>query len=152
MRVVMYLRAAVDSGGAIDAQRAVLSRHLADRGWRAAGEYTDVGDGCAAARRPGLAMLLDRIRTPGDVDAVAVTGLDRLSRDPAELLDLHRGLASAGVTLVSAAQPDVEEALGVLSVVTGYTSWADSRWTQRPRHLPVAGHHRPRHRELGESR
>jgi DNA invertase Pin-like site-specific DNA recombinase len=141
----MYLRVAVDDGRALDAQRAMLSRHLAARGWRADWVYVDVGDGGSAAERPALQRLLERVAVQG-VDAVAVTDLDRLTRHAAWMLALSRDLVAAGVALYSAAQPDVDQAPRIVAALTSAPTPA-AGWAGRQRRLPVAGR-----REWSESR
>ena len=88
MDAVIYLRvstkeqASNDEAGegySIPAQREARLRHIAERAWNLAGEFTDAGESARTADRPMLKALLRRV-AEGGIGAVVVHKIDRLAR------------------------------------------------------------------------
>lgn len=82
-----------------------------------------ISGGIPARARPRLAGLLSVLR-PGDV--LAALAVDRLGRDPADVLALARDLTSQGVRLrllgmgIETGTPTGDLVLGVLAIVAGW--------------------------------
>ena len=83
-----------EPAGQLEALRGYASR----RGCRVV-EFTDHGVSGAKGNRPGLDALMESVRRR-DVDAVAITKLDRLARSVRQLCDLAAELDALGVALV----------------------------------------------------
>jgi DNA invertase Pin-like site-specific DNA recombinase len=109
--LVSYLRVSTReqgrSGLGIDAQRAAIARFAAAEGYKIEREFVEVetGKGADAIERPQLAAALAEARCHGKKCAVAVSKLDRLSRD----VHFISGLMAHRVPfVVSELGPDVE--------------------------------------------
>lgn len=125
-RCVIYTRVATNEqrpdGTPLDAQRESLTRWAAAAGVPVAACFEEVASGAAGARRVELERLLAAVR-PGDV--VAVSQLDRLTRDPDVAARTVRRILRAGARCVSVAEgefdgsPAAEIRLSLLARVTG---------------------------------
>jgi site-specific DNA recombinase len=122
MDAVIYLRvstkeqAAKDEAGegySIPAQRDACLRHLAERGWNLAGEFTDAGESARTADRPMLKSMLRRV-AQGEIGAVVVHKIDRLARSMEDHVAIRAALRHAGVQLVSVTENIEETASGRL--------------------------------------
>ena len=122
MDAVIYLRvstkeqAAKDESGegySIPAQREACLRHIADRGWNLAGEFTDAGESARTADRPMLKGLLRRVADGGN-GAVVVHKIDRLARSMEDHVAIRAAFRRAGVQLVSVTENIEETASGRL--------------------------------------
>jgi site-specific DNA recombinase len=122
MDAVIYLRvstkeqAAKDETGegySIPAQPEACLRHIAERGWNLAGEFTDAGESARTADRPMLKAMLRRV-ADGDVGAVVVHKIDRLARSMEDHVAIRAALRHAGVQLVSVTENIEETASGRL--------------------------------------
>jgi site-specific DNA recombinase len=122
MDAVIYLRvstkeqAAKDETGegySIPAQREACLRHIAERGWNLAGEFTDAGESARTADRPMLKELLRRV-AEGGVGAVVVHKIDRLARSMEDHVAIRAAFRRAGVQLVSVTENIEETASGRL--------------------------------------
>ncbi len=122
MDAVIYLRvstkeqAAKDETGegySIPAQREACIRHIAERGWNLAGEFTDAGESARTADRPMLKALLHRV-AEGGIGAVVVHKIDRLARSMEDHVAIRAALRHAGVQLVSVTENIEETASGRL--------------------------------------
>jgi len=122
MDAVIYLRvstkeqAAKDEtseGYSIPAQREACLRHIAERGWNLAGEFTDAGESARTADRPMLMALLRRV-AEGGIGAVVVHKIDRLARSMDDHVAIRAALRHAGVQLVSVTENIEETASGRL--------------------------------------
>jgi len=122
MDAVIYLRvstkeqAAKDETGegySILAQREACLRHIAERGWNLAGEFTDAGESARTADRPMLKAVLHRVAA-GGIGAVVVHKIDRLARSMEDHVAIRSALRHAGVQLVSVTENIEETASGRL--------------------------------------
>jgi site-specific DNA recombinase len=122
MYAVIYLRvstkeqAAKDEsaeGYSIPAQREACLRHIAERGWNLAGEFTDAGESARTADRPMLKALLHRV-ADGGIGAVVVHKIDRLARSMEDHVAIRAALRRGGVQLVSVTENIEETASGRL--------------------------------------
>jgi site-specific DNA recombinase len=122
MNALIYLRvstkeqAAKDETGegySIPAQREACLRHLAERGWNLAGEFTDAGESARTADRPMLKALLRQV-AGGGIGAVVVHKIDRLSRSMEDHVAIRAALRHAGVQLISVTENIEETASGRL--------------------------------------
>jgi len=122
MDAVIYLRvstkeqAAKDETGegySIPAQREACVRHIIDRGWNLAGEFTDAGESARTADRPMLRALLRRV-AEGEIGAVVVHKIDRLARSMDDHVAIRAALRRGGVQLVSVTENIEETASGRL--------------------------------------
>jgi site-specific DNA recombinase len=122
MDAVIYLRvstkeqAAKDEtseGYSIPAQREACLRHIAERGWNMAGEFTDAGESARTADRPMLKDMLRRL-AEGGIGAVVVHKIDRLARSMEDHVAIRAALRHAGVQLVSVTENIEETASGRL--------------------------------------
>src|SRR6266511_1829041 len=122
MDAVIYLRvstkeqAVKDETGAgysIPAQREACLRHIAERGWNVAGEFTDAGESARTADRPMLKAMLRRV-AEGGIGAVVLHKIDRLARSMEDHVAIRAALRHAGVQLVSVTENIEETASGRL--------------------------------------
>jgi site-specific DNA recombinase len=122
MEAVIYLRvstkeqAAKDEsaeGYSIPAQREACLRHIVERGWNLAGEFTDAGESARTADRPMLKALLRRV-ADGGTGAVVVHKIDRLARSMEDHVAIRAALRRSGVQLVSVTENIEETASGRL--------------------------------------
>jgi site-specific DNA recombinase len=122
MDAVIYLRvstkeqASNDEAGegySIPAQREACLRHIAERGWDLAEEFTDAGESARTADRPMLKAMLRRV-AEGGVGAVVVHKIDRLARSMEDHVAIRAALRHAGVQLVSVTENIEETASGRL--------------------------------------
>jgi site-specific DNA recombinase len=122
MEAVIYLRVSTKEqvardeageGYSIPAQREACLRHIAERGWNVAGEFTDAGESARTADRPMLKSLLRRV-ADGGIGAVVVHKIDRLARSMEDHVAIRAALRRAGVQLVSVTENIEETASGRL--------------------------------------
>jgi site-specific DNA recombinase len=123
LRCVIYLRVSTreqaehgqgEEGYSIPAQREACVRHLRDQGWDLVDEYVDRGESARTVDRPELKAMLGRIAEDGDVDAVVVHKIDRLSRNMEDHVAIRALLRRRGVVLVSVTENLEETASGRL--------------------------------------
>jgi DNA invertase Pin-like site-specific DNA recombinase len=107
MKAAIYARSidSSETGG----QVRLLRRIVRERGWQVSGVYSDSGK--PSERRPDLDRLV-RAVADGNVDAVIVTGLDRLAKGARHLVLLLANLVSKGVEVV-AVEDEIDTAEGV---------------------------------------
>lgn len=94
--------------GALDGQEAHCQAYAAAKGYRVdkIHVYRDLASGAARSERLGLAQLQEGIRR-GEFQLIVVTGLDRLSCDPGQLMGLLREATDHGLSVeVANAGPD----------------------------------------------
>jgi DNA invertase Pin-like site-specific DNA recombinase len=125
-RCVIYTRVATSEqrpdGTSLDAQRESLTRWAAAAGVPVVACVEEVASGAAGARRVELERLLGAV-CPGDV--VAVSQLDRLTRDPRAATRTVRRILRVGARCVSVAEgefdgsPAAEHRLSMLASVAG---------------------------------
>lgn len=89
----------VDHGSSLQTQREQCEAVIKARGWQRSGEYVDEGISGAKEDRPRWQALLAACRS-GEVQAVVVASLDRMSRNAAHAITITTELERLGVTLV----------------------------------------------------
>lgn len=124
-KAAIYLRvsttAQVEESGSLDSQEAASRALCQARGWTVAEVFSDPGQSGGHLDRPGLTALRSAVRE-GEVSAVVVYSLDRLSRSQKETLILLDEFAEGGAGLAAASQtfdtvsPTGRAMLGMLSV------------------------------------
>jgi DNA invertase Pin-like site-specific DNA recombinase len=100
-------------GFSIPAQRDACQRKAASLGYQVVEEFVDRGESAKTANRPGLRALLARIEH-GDINAVIVHKIDRLSRSRADDVQIAMQIRATGAQLVSATENIDETASGQL--------------------------------------
>ena len=142
-RVLGYARASVveqqitimDQQQKLAAYCVATSRILADI-------ITDSGESAGSLKRPGVQELIKQIRS-GDVSAVIVTKLDRLTRSVADLQELLKLFARHNVALISIGESlDSGSATGrmVLNLMMSVFSWERESAVERT--VAALGHQR----------
>lgn len=103
MKAAIYGRVStvgqVERGSSLSTQREKCRREIESRGWTLAGEYVDEGISGAKDDRPRWQAMLAACRT-GEVQAVVVTSLDRMSRNASDAIRVTDELDRLGVALV----------------------------------------------------
>jgi site-specific DNA recombinase len=111
MRVALYARYSDDnqSPKSIPDQFRICREHAAREQWEVVGTYEDEAiSGDSVILRPGVqALVRDAQRSKFDV--VLAEGLDRISRDQADVATLFKHLRFAGVAIVTLAEGKVTE-------------------------------------------
>jgi DNA invertase Pin-like site-specific DNA recombinase len=101
-----------------------------------------------AANRPGLSALL-RMAKSEDIDCVAITGYERLARDPAEVFSIVNQFQKLGVEIVSLHSDPAMDLLEILlvrvqSLMRQKTSERKRRaWQKKCLQLPKSKMHLP---------
>ena len=104
VRYALYARTAAGGDTAADAQVTALRAAVARRGGATVAVERDVNVSGAGRPGPGLTALLDAAAT-GQVDAIVVAGLDRISRSARTLGEVLGAIRRAGVWVLV---PEVE--------------------------------------------
>ncbi len=116
MSVILYARVSTSKQGekdlSIPAQLRTLRRLCSERGWVAAGTFTDVASGTSFRGRTGLLSGLDVACRSRDVNIFFVHRLDRLARDMFTYLTIKERLRRHGVRIVSAVENCEETPVG----------------------------------------
>jgi len=98
MRLVGYVRTSSgerDGGG----QEFSIYQWVGRNGHRIVEIFRDIGvSGVTPDVRPGWGALMERL---SEVDGIIVESLDRISRDPGQLLDVLRRLEAMGKVIIS---------------------------------------------------
>ncbi len=106
-RAVIYLRSAIYDEGEIARQEEGCQHYRAQRNYSYTASIIDNGcSGIGREARPGLARILEMCEA-GTIEALICFRLDRLSRDPIELLELLARLKHAGIRLETVEEGDV---------------------------------------------
>jgi DNA invertase Pin-like site-specific DNA recombinase len=108
-RAAIYVRVSVDeraegNGGSLTSQEAAARAECSKRGLEVSQVYSDSGHSGGTLERPALAELRAAVKA-GEVAAVVVYAVDRLSRRQADVLALLEEFAAAGAGIASASQP-----------------------------------------------
>jgi site-specific DNA recombinase len=108
--VAIYARYSSDnqSEASIDDQVRVCRRYAELQGFTVIAEYEDAGISGASTLRPGYQKLLEDARK-GAFDIVLAEGLDRLSRDLADVATLHKHLSYLGIRLCTVVEGETSE-------------------------------------------
>ena len=106
MRTAIYARSAI--AGGCEAQLKELRANVLQPGWKIIGEYLDDGVSGLRSRRPAL----DRLMADGEkgmFECVVVSDLERLSRNPRQLMQHLAHLQQLGLRFLAMKQ-DVDSA------------------------------------------
>lgn len=103
IKAAMYGRVSsvgqVERGSSLTTQREKCKAAIKARGWKLAGEYVDEGISGAKDDRPQWQAMLAACRA-GQVQAVVVASLDRMSRNASDAIRVTDEMERLGVTLV----------------------------------------------------
>src|ERR1700688_3709461 len=139
MKAIGYVRVSTDKqadrGVSLDAQtekiRAMAVVHNADL----ADIIVEAGESAKSLNRPGMQRLLALVDS-GEVNAVIVAKLDRLTRSVKDLCELLERFERHGVALISVAESlDTSSAAGrlVLNIMTAVSQWEREAIGERTR-------------------
>ena len=107
VRVFGYCRVSTDmqvaQGLSLDDQRAAIQQYAADRGWVIAEVFVDGGFSAKNTDRPAFQRMMREIKkSDGEIAAVVVTKLDRLTRSLRDLCNINEDLLEpCGCNLVA---------------------------------------------------
>ena len=109
-RVAIYARFSSDQqrDASIEDQTRICQAEAERRGWTVVDVFADPALSGASTLRPGYQALLEAARL-GAIDLALAEGLDRLSRDQADIATLYKLLAFHGVTLFTVAEGEITE-------------------------------------------
>ncbi|MES2847363.1 MAG: recombinase family protein, partial [Pseudomonadota bacterium] len=110
IRVALYARYSSDrqSDASIEDQVRVCQERAAREGWTVVQTFAGRAISGASLLRPGLQGLIEEAMA-GRIDLVLTEGLDRLSRDQADVAALFKRLTFAGVGIVTLADGVISE-------------------------------------------
>lgn len=109
-RTAVYARYSTDlqRDASIEDQVRSCRQLLAREGVTEFETFADRAISGASMMRPGLQALLEAVRD-GRIDIIAAEGIDRISRDQADIADIARTLRHAGVRLLTVQEGEVNE-------------------------------------------
>ena len=110
-RAALYARYSSDnqSVASIDDQFRICREYAARESWRVVGTYRDAAiSGASMILRPGIQALL-RDAQRGEFEIVLAEGLDRVSRDQADVATLFKHVRFAGVQIVTLSEGEITE-------------------------------------------
>ena len=129
MKTVGYIRVSTDKqadrGVSLDAQAEQIRAMAVVQGGELIDIIVDGGESAKTLNRPGMTRLLALVDA-GEVKAVIVAKLDRLTRSVKDLCTLLERFERRGVALVSVAESlDTGSAAGrlVLNIMTAVSQW-----------------------------
>ena len=110
MRAVIYARYSSENQreASIDDQVRLCTGFIQRQGWTCGRSYSDQAISGASLLRPGYQKLLQDARAQS-FDVLVAEGLDRLSRDQADIANLFKHLAFAGIQIVTVAEGVISE-------------------------------------------
>ncbi|NVJ92342.1 MAG: recombinase family protein, partial [Methylocystaceae bacterium] len=110
MRVAVYARFSSDhqSESSIEDQVFQCMQRIQAEGWQLGGVYSDSAMSGSTSHRPEYQRLM-KDTSNGMFDIVLSEGLDRLSRDQADIADLYKNMVFHGVKLFTLAEGEVNE-------------------------------------------
>jgi len=110
MRIAVYARFSSDnqSESSIEDQIFQCLERIKSEGWQLGGVYSDSAMSGSNTHRPEYQRLMQDA-TSGRFDVVLSEGLDRLSRDQADIADLYKNMIFQGVKLFTLAEGEVNE-------------------------------------------
>ena len=139
MKAVGYVRVSTDiqaeRGVSLDVQAEKIRAMAVVQGAELGDLIVDGGESAKSLNRPGMARLLELVDS-GDVQAVIVAKLDRLTRSVKDLCTLLERFEHRGVALVSVAESlDTGSAAGrlVLNIMTAVSQWEREAIGERTR-------------------
>src|SRR5260370_6920279 len=152
MKTIGYVRVSTDKqadrGVSLDAQAEKIRAMAVVHSSELFDICVDGGKSAKSLNRPGMARLLALVDS-GDVQAVIVAKLDRLTRSVKDLCTLLERFTRRGVTLISVAESlDTGSAAGrlVLNIMTPPSQWGRGAIGERTRD---ALSHKPRQGRRG---
>src|SRR5580693_6703892 len=139
MKAIGYARVSTDKqadrGVSLDAQREKIRAMVVVHGAELADIIVEAGESAKSLNRPGMQRLLALVDA-GDVQAVIVAKLDRLTRSVKDLCELLERFERKGVALVSVAESlDTGSAAGrlVLNIMAAVSQWEREAIGERTR-------------------
>lgn len=139
MKAIGYVRVSTDQqaehGVSLDAQAQKIRAMAVVHSAQLLDTIVDGGESAKSLNRPGMARLLALVDA-GEVDAVIVAKLDRLTRSVKDLCTLLERFERRGVALVSVAESlDTGSAAGrlVLNIMTAVSQWEREAIGERTR-------------------
>ena len=139
MRTIGYARVSTDKqadrGVSLDAQTEKIRAMAVVHGAELADIIVEAGESAKSLNRPGMQRLLALVDS-GDVQAVIVAKLDRLTRSVKDLCELLERFERRGVALISVAESlDTGSAAGrlVLNIMTAVSQWEREAIGERTR-------------------
>jgi DNA invertase Pin-like site-specific DNA recombinase len=139
MKTVGYVRVSTDKqadhGVSLDAQAEKIRAMAVVHGAELLDIIVDGGESAKSLNRPGMARLLALVDS-GDVQAVIVAKLDRLTRSVKDLCALLERFERRGIALISVAESlDTGSAAGrlVLNIMTAVSQWEREAIGERTR-------------------
>jgi site-specific DNA recombinase len=153
MRVIGYVRVStdkqVDRGVSLEAQTEKIRAMTVVHSAKLADIIVEAGESAKSLNRPGMQRLLALVDS-GDVNAVIVAKLDRLTRSVKDLCELLERFEKSGVALISVAESlDTSSAAGrlVLNIMTAVSQWEREAIGERTR--DALSHKRSRGERVG---
>ncbi|MGI8962081.1 MAG: recombinase family protein [Bryobacteraceae bacterium] len=139
MKAIGYVRVSTEKqaekGVSLDAQMAKIQAAALLHEYALIDIIQDGGESAKSLDRPGMAHVLDLVRTKA-VDAVIIVKLDRLTRSVRDLADLLDVFTKYGVSLISISESlDTGSAAGrlVLNIMTAVSQWEREAIGERTR-------------------
>jgi DNA invertase Pin-like site-specific DNA recombinase len=139
MKAIGYARVSTDKqadrGVSLDAQTEKIRAMVVVHGADLADIIVEAGESAKSLNRPGMQRLLALVDS-GDVQAVIVAKLDRLTRSVKDLCELLEKFERRGVALISVAESlDTGSAAGrlVLNIMTAVSQWEREAIGERTR-------------------
>ena len=139
MKTVGYVRVSTDKqadrGVSLEAQAEKIRAMAVVHGAELVDLIVDGGESAKSLNRPGMARLLVRVDS-GEVQAVIVAKLDRLTRSVKDLCTLLERFERRSVALISVAESlDTGSAAGrlVLNIMTAVSQWEREAIGERTR-------------------
>jgi DNA invertase Pin-like site-specific DNA recombinase len=110
VRAAIYARYSSDnqSDASIDDQVRICRTEIERQGWKLVQVHADAAISGTSTFRPGYQKLL-KDASAGVLDVVVAEGLDRLSRDQADVATLYKHLSYLGVRLWTVAEGQINE-------------------------------------------
>jgi DNA invertase Pin-like site-specific DNA recombinase len=139
MKAIGYARVSTDKqadrGVSLDAQTEKIRAMVVVHGAELADIIVEAGESAKSLNRPGMQRLLALVDA-GEVHAVIVAKLDRLTRSVKDLCELLERFERRGVALISVAESlDTGSAAGrlVLNIMTAVSQWEREAIGERTR-------------------
>ena len=139
MKAIGYVRVSTDKqadrGVSLEAQAEKIRAMAVVHGAELLDIIVDGGESARSLNRPGMARLLTLVEA-GEVEAVIIAKLDRLTRSVKDLCTLLERFTRRGVTLISVAESlDTGSAAGrlVLNIMTAVSQWEREAIGERTR-------------------
>jgi DNA invertase Pin-like site-specific DNA recombinase len=153
MQAIGYVRVSTDKqadrGVSLEAQTEKIRAMTVVHSAKLADIIVEAGESAKSLNRPGMQRLLALVDS-GDVNAVIVAKLDRLTRSVKDLCELLEQFDRRGVALISVAESlDTSSAAGrlVLNIMTAVSQWEREAIGERTR--DVMSHKRTNGERVG---